>query len=172
MHKATQDGLLIIVITVETHQSNDLQGERAKNAPSLPRVSSSAQRLGLEGVSEQMAAPGGWWRVGKPKVLGSCHRCPGRHPRARQRSPGTVRKPRLPGQEFSRERSRREVKGKRVVSLVTGTFILCPHLQSNHVLRFDGQAGGRQPCVAGHWERGLSLVQMEMSCNCEMHTRP
>ena len=64
------------------------------------------------------------------------------------------------------------MKGKRVVSLVTGTFTLCHHLQSNHVLRFAGQAGGHQPRVAGHWERGLSLVEMEMSCNCEMHTRP
>lgn len=109
--------------------------------------------------------------VGKSKVLGSWRRCPGQHPRARQRSPGMVRKPRLPGQEFSRERSRWEVKVKRVVSLVTGTFTLCPHLGSNHVLRFASQAGGHQPCVVQDWERGLSLVQMEMSCNYEMHTR-
>ena len=33
----------------------------------VARVSSSAQRLGLGGGSGQMAAPGGWWRVGKPK---------------------------------------------------------------------------------------------------------
>lgn len=82
-----------------------------------------------------------------------------------------VRKPRLPGQEFSRERNRWEVKVKRVVNLVTGTFTLCPHFWLNHVLRFAGQAGGLQPRVARHWERGLSLVQMAMSCNYEMHTR-
>ena len=63
------------------------------------------------------------------------------------------------------------MKGKRVVNLVTGTFTLCPHLRSNHVLRFSAQAGAHQPRVAGRWERGLSLVQMEVSCNYETHTR-
>ena len=64
-----------------------------------------------------------------------------------------------------------EVKVKRVVSLVTGTFTLCPHLGSNHILRFPSQAGGHQPCVVQHWERDWSRVQMEMSCNYEMRTR-
>ena len=67
-------------------------------------------------------------------MVGHRHRCPGRHLRARQGSLGKARKPKLAGQEFARDRSKWEVKVKRVVSWATRMFSLCPPLGSNRIL--------------------------------------